>query len=117
MLRLLTAEWMRHQGNWQRWHAQARGFVAAELTEFIGAEHHRRHATRFYLDSVVDTPRRTGASISGANKDRVTPQDDVCEQFVRRAYGRVRLAAMHNLHRAMLLTKQCRHTQHEHVSV
>jgi hypothetical protein len=69
---------MRHQGNGQRWHAQALSFVAAELTEFIGAEHHRRHAARFYLDGVVDTPRRTGASIAGAHKDRVALQDDVC---------------------------------------
>jgi hypothetical protein len=53
--------------------------VAAELTEFIGTEQHRRYAARFYLDGVVDTPRRTGASIAGANKDRIAPQDDVFE--------------------------------------
>jgi hypothetical protein len=108
---------MRHQDDRQRWHAQALGFVAAKLAELISADHDCWQAVHFHLDGVVDTPRRTGASIPRANKYHITAHHKVCEQLVSGAYSGMGLAPMHDLRSTVLFTEQMRQPQHEHVSV
>jgi hypothetical protein len=68
---------MWHHRQRQRRHTKALGFMATELAKFVGADHHRWQAACFYLDSVMDTPRRTRASITRANKHRVATPDEV----------------------------------------